>query len=144
MKQSNSIRKKEAPNKLKYKLPSAVRTLVIYFCRGGILIVKWKGLKWLFRSELPSDFLFLLFPVFQQRHQSRDWRKRIFSIIPDDDYLTCVLWHSSRKNCFCWLFDWWVETIPVFIDTFGTCVANQNQPNGLDNYSKQMCLFECL
>jgi len=44
MKQSNSIRKKEAPNKLKYKLPSAVRTLVIYFCRGGILIVKWKGL----------------------------------------------------------------------------------------------------
>ena len=44
MEQSNSIRKKEAPNNLKYKLPSAVRTLVIYFCRGGILIVKWKGL----------------------------------------------------------------------------------------------------
>ena len=44
MKQSNSIRKKEAPNNLKYKLSSAARTLVIYFCRGGILIVKWKEL----------------------------------------------------------------------------------------------------
>ena len=78
LKQSNSIRKKEAPNKLKYKLPSAVHTLVIYFCRGGILIVKWKGLN----DCLGQNYLRIFFSCFslllQQRHQSRDWLKRIF------------------------------------------------------------------
>ena len=60
LKQSNSIRKKEAPNKLKYKLPSAVRTLVIYFCRGGILIVKWKELN----DFLGQNYLLIFFSCF--------------------------------------------------------------------------------
>ena len=62
MKQSNSIRKKEAPNKLKYKLPSAVRTLVIYFCRGGILIVKWKELN----DFLGQNYLQIFFSCFSR------------------------------------------------------------------------------
>ena len=78
---SNSIRKKEAPNNSKYKLPLAVRTLVIYFCWGGILIVKWKGLCDFFSQNYLLIFS-VLFPVVPADVQSRDW-ERNFKIFLD-------------------------------------------------------------
>ena len=74
-------KKKGSPQQIKYKLPSAVRTLVIYFCQGGILIVKWKGLYDFLGQNYLLIFL-LAFSCNQQRHQNRDWQKRIFSNFP--------------------------------------------------------------
>ena len=102
MKQSNSIRKKEAPNNSKYKLPLAVRTLVIYFCWGGILIVKWKGLCDYFSHNYLLIFFSSFFPVFPQRQRVETDRKDFLQIF-GCRLVSCVLWHSYRRNWFCLL-----------------------------------------
>ena len=71
---------------------------------------------------------------------SRDWPKKIFIFLSKCRPVRAYFQHIWRRYCFCWL--WLVSrNVSNILPCFVACVTNQNQPNGLENYSKQMCLF---
>ena len=135
---SNSIRKKEAPNNSKYKLPLAVRTLVIYFCWGGILIVKWKGLCDFFSQNYLRIFSLLLLSSYVDV-QSQDWEFFSFQFLVCQ-LVSCILGYSRIRNCFCWLF---LIGESVLFKCSVTCVNICTQSEST-KWSRELFLQMCL
>ena len=110
-------KKKGSPNNFKYKLPLAVRTLVIYFCWGGILIVKWKGLCDFFSQNYLRIFSLLLLSSHADVQSSR--LKIFFSKFFGVSTRVVRTWiQSHKKLLLLTFFDWWVSIIQMFCDMY--------------------------
>ena len=107
-----------------------VRTLVIYYSWGGILIVKLEGECNLSRKHLPSNFL--QYPWFDAAGVVTDF----FS-----EHKLIRMHISSWRKIASVDADWKTKFVSIVLVYVETCVPNQIQLLCHDNYSRQMCLL---